>query len=208
MQNFKQVIEPEVSLAFNFIINFKTILQGFKFANRTVYIRRLIMHNTSDELNEFITNALNAHSDMVRRICFLYLKNYSDVDDVFQEVFLSLLKNRDKLENAEHEKAWIIKVTINKCKDLLKSYWYRNVGSLDDIDLPFETKEQHELMQVVLSIPPKYKEVIYLYYYQDYSVPEIANMLKKNENTIYSQLNRARNLIKEKIGGTEYEYNF
>lgn len=172
------------------------------------------MHNTPEEpkqvtdLNDYITYAVNEYSDMIRRICFLYLKNYSDVDDVFQEVFLSLIKNKDKLQSPAHEKAWLIRVSINKCKDLLKSYWYRNVDSLDDVELPFETKEENELMQVILTIPQKYKEVIYLFYYQDYSVPEIARMLKQKENTIYSQLNRARQLIKEKLGGSAYEYNF
>jgi len=166
------------------------------------------MQYTPVEINNKITSALDQYSDMVRRICFLYLKNYADVDDVFQEVFLVLLKNETAFESTEHEKAWLIKVTMNKCKDLLKSYWHKNVESLENKELSFESEIENELMQVVLSIPQKYKDVIYLFYYQEYSVPEIARLLKRKENTIYSQLNRARKLIKEKLGGTEYEYNF
>lgn len=167
------------------------------------------MESTQVEMNNNITSALDKYSDMIRRICFLYLKNYSDVDDVFQEVFLVLLKNKITFDNPEHEKAWLIKVTINKCKDLLKSYWYKNVGSLENTtELSFETKEENELIKVVLSIPKKYKDVIYLFYYEEYSVPEIARLLNQKENTIYSHLHRAKKLIKEKLGGTEYEYTF
>lgn len=163
-------------------------------------------HTPSDKIRD-ITSQLNKYSDMVRRICFLYLKNSSDVDDIFQEVFLALLKNETVFESADHEKAWLIRVTINKCKDLLKSYWHRNVDSLEDKEVVFETKSENELMQVVLSLPSKYKDVIYLFYYEDYTVPEIAKLFNEKENTIYSKLHRARNLIKEKLGGSEYEYH-
>lgn len=185
------------------------IVQGFSISNRIHSIREEVMESTQVEMNAKITSTLEKYADMVRRICFIYLKNDSDVDDVFQEVFLALLKNKMTFENPEHEKAWLIKVTINKCKDLLKSYWYRNVGSLESTaELSFETKEENELIKVVLSIPKKYKDVIYLFYYEEYSVPEIARLLNQKENTIYSQLNRARKLIKEKLGGTDYEYTF
>lgn len=167
------------------------------------------MKNKPAYTNSDIANALEKYSNMVRRICFLYLKNSDDVDDVFQEVFLALLKNNTKFETSEHEKAWLIRVTINKCKDLLKSFWHRNIDSFDDTqEIIFETKAENELMHVILTLPKKYKDVIYLFYYEDYTVPEIANLLHEKENTIYSQLHRARNLIKEKLGGTEYEYYY
>jgi len=183
-------------------------MQGFIYLIRITSTRRNIMQSTPVEINNKITSALDQYSDMVRRICFIYLKNNSDADDVFQEVFLVLLKNKATFESPEHEKAWLIRVTINKCKDLLKSYWHKNVESLENKVLSFESKTENELMQVVLSIPKKYKDVIYLFYYQEYNVPEIAQLLRRKENTIYSQLNRARKLIKEKLGGTEYEYKF
>lgn len=167
------------------------------------------MKNTPTYNNSDITDALDKYSNMVRRICFLYLKNSADVDDTFQEVFLTLLKNNTKFETSEHEKAWLIRVTINKCKDLLKSFWHKNMDSFDEqTEMIFETKAENELMHVVLSLPKKYKDVIYLFYYEDFTVPEISRLLNEKENTIYSQLHRARNLIKEKLGGTEYEYHF
>ena len=164
------------------------------------------------DINENIARALEKYSSMVRRICFIYLHNSTDVDDVFQEVFLKLLQNKTQFESKEHEKAWLIRVTINKCKDILKSFWRKKIDSIENMEfeykVDFEDKAENDLMQVVLSLPNKYKDVIYLYYYEEYTVPEMAKLLKKKENTIYSHLHRARGLIKEKLGGIEDDYSF
>ncbi|WP_339060936.1 sigma-70 family RNA polymerase sigma factor [Tepidibacillus marianensis] len=166
------------------------------------------MKPTFIDINNNIEVALKKYSDMVRRICFLYLHNSADADDVFQEVFLKLLQKKTSFESAEHEKAWVIRVAINKCKDVLKSFWRKNIDSIENMEIPFEDKAENELMHVVLSLPNKYKDVIYLYYYEEYNVPEISKLLKKNENTIYSHLHRARVLIKQKLGGKQYDYSF
>lgn len=169
------------------------------------------MEPTTFGTNNDIEMVLKKYSDMVRRICFLYLQNSSDVDDVFQEVFLKLLKNHKSFENEEHEKAWIIRVTINKCKDILKSFWKKNIYSIENInniEFQFEHKAENELLKVVLALPKKYKDVIYLYYYESYTVPEMARLLNKKENTIYSNLHRAKKLIKERLGSKEGEYSF
>ena len=155
-----------------------------------------------------ITAALEKYSDMVRRICFMYLRNDDDVDDVFQDVFLKLLQNKSPFENEEHEKAWLIRVTINKCKDIFKSFWRKNTSSIEDIDPPFEDKAENELIQVVLSLPQKYKDAVYLYYYEDYTVPKIAKLLGRKDSTVYSDLHRARDLIKQKLEGNKHEYSF
>lgn len=166
------------------------------------------MEQIQFDINDNISSALEKYSDMVRRICFLYLHSNTDVDDVFQEVFLKLLQKKTPFESPEHEKAWVIRVTINKCKDVLKSFWWKNIDSIENVELPFEDKAENELMQIVLSLPQKYKDVIYLFYYEEYTVPEMAKLLSKNENTIYSNLHRARELIKQKLGGKENEYSF
>ena len=164
------------------------------------------------DINEKITIALKKYSDIVRRICFLYVHNSEDVEDIFQEVFLKFLQNETLFESEEHEKAWIIRVTINKCKDMLKSFWRKRVDATENIEVLnsviFEEKAESELMQIVLSLPNKYKSVIYLFYYEEYTVPEISKLLKKKENTIYSHLHRARGLIKEKLGGENHDYSF
>lgn len=79
-----------------------------------------------------VAEAIDKYSDMVRRICFLYLKNYADVEDIFQEVFLKYFMNASKFENEKHEKAWLCSVTFNQCKDFKKSFWRKNVVDASD----------------------------------------------------------------------------
>lgn len=164
--------------------------------------------STYMDLNDEIETKLAKYSDMVRRICFIYLRSQDDVNDIFQEVFLKLLQRTEDFENETHERAWLIRVTINKCKDFHRSFWRRNRVYLEDVELAFNDENENELMSVVLTLPDKYKAVIYLFYYEGYTVPQMAQLLNKNENTIYSQLHRARELLKEKLGGVEGEYTF
>jgi RNA polymerase sigma factor (sigma-70 family) len=176
-------------------------LQGFKLSNRILDEGKRKMQNRSSDDNNYIIESLEKYSDMVRKICFMYLHNFADVEDVFQDVFLKLLQNKPPFDNDEHEKAWLCRVTINRCKDLCKSFFRRNVSSINDVELPFEDKIENEVMQAVLSLPSKYKDVIYLFYYEDYTVPEIAKILNQKENTLYSNLHRARELLKKQLGG-------
>jgi RNA polymerase sigma factor (sigma-70 family) len=166
------------------------------------------MENTSSGTNDVVTNALDKYADMVRRICYIYLRNQADVEDIFQNVFLKLLQHTDKFENEEHKKAWLCRVSINQCKDFHKSFFRKNVCSIDDVDLLYEDEVENEVMREVLSLPPKYKDVIYLFYYEGYTVPEIAKLLGKKENTVYSHLHRAKAILKEKLGGFEHGNSF
>lgn len=160
------------------------------------------------DTNERVKVALEKHSNMVKRICFIYLKNNEEVEDIFQEVFLKLLNRKDPFESEEHEKAWLIRVTINSCKDVFKSFWKKNIESIEDMILPYEDKAESELLKVVLSLPKNYKDVIYLFYYEGYTVPEISKLLNKNENTLYSHLHRAKQIIKERLEDEGYDYTF
>ena len=163
---------------------------------------------TSSASNDVVTEALEKYSNMVRWICFMYLHNQADVEDVFQEVFLKLLLADETFENEEHRKAWLCRITINKCKDVCKTFWRRKVESIEDKELPFEDGMESEVMAAVLALPQKYKDAVYLFYYEEYTVPEIAKLLRQKENTIYSNLHRARELLKRKLGGTEYGYAY
>jgi RNA polymerase sigma factor (sigma-70 family) len=157
------------------------------------------MDYTSPSANELVISAIDKYADTVRRVCFMYLKNRSDVEDIFQEVFLKLLQCGQRFESEEHERAWIIRVTINKCKDFHKSFFRKNVCSLDDVDVIFEDKTENEVIRQVLLLPQKYKDVIYLFYFEGYSVPEISKILNSKENTIYSHLHRAKKLLKDML---------
>lgn len=150
-----------------------------------------------------INEAIERYADTVRRLCMLHLKNHADTEDIFQTVFLKYALHTEPFADAEHEKAWLIRVTINACKDLLKSFFRSRTVSLDEVvQLPAETPPDHrEVLEAVLSLPPKYKDVVYLHYYEGYTAPEISRMLGKNVNTVYTRLNRSKQLLREKFGG-------
>lgn len=157
--------------------------------------------------NEAVSIAVEKYADMVRRICFLYLRNKADVEDVFQEVFLKFFLNAGSFKNEQHERAWLCRVTFNRCKDLCKSGWHRKVVSIEDMEIPYETPEQEELIKMVLKLPPKYKEVVYLHYYEGRDIPEIAQLLQEKPNTVYTQLRRARLKLKQKLEDRGYINN-
>lgn len=150
-----------------------------------------------------ISAALDRYSDTVRRLCMVHLKNMADTEDIFQTVFLKYVLRSAEFESREHEKAWFIRVTINACRDLLRSFFRSRTVSLDELTeqaAPLE-EDNREVLEAVLSLPLKYKEAVYLHYYEDYTAPEIAKILGKNVNTVYTLLNRARGMLREKLGG-------
>ena len=150
-----------------------------------------------------INKAIERYADTVRRLCMLHLKNHADTEDIFQTVFLKYALHTEPFTDAEHEKAWLIRVTINACKDLLKSFFRSRTVSLDEVlEQPAELPPDHrEVLEAVLSLPQKYRDVIYLHYYEGYSAPEIGRILKKNVNTVYTLLGRARQQLREALGG-------
>lgn len=151
--------------------------------------------------------AIELYADMVRRICFLHLKNFADTEDIFQTVFLKYVLYDGEFESAEHEKAWFIRVTINACKDLLKSLFRHSTVSMDALaqEAASPDIDQQYVLDAVLSLPAKYKDTIYLYYFEGYSAKEIAKILKRSENTIFSLLSRGRSMLKDILGGEELE---
>ncbi len=155
---------------------------------------------------EEVLKAIDRYADTVRRICMIHLKNYADTEDVFQTVFIKYALKSPEFDSANHEKAWIIRITINSCKDLLKSFFRNRRVSLDEIsEKPGEEKEDYsDVWEAVLSLPQKYRDVVYLHYYEEYTAPEIAKILGKNVNTVYTLINRGKHMLKEKLGGDGY----
>ncbi len=154
-----------------------------------------------------VNQAVDRYADTIRRICMVHLKNDADTEDIFQTVFLKYLLSSAVFENDEHEKAWFIRVTVNACKDLLKSFLRRRVMSLEEV-VPQgkEVSDDHrEVLEAVLSLPEKYKDVVYLSFYEGYSAAEIAEMLHKNVNTVYTWINRAKGLLRKILGGDGIE---
>lgn len=152
--------------------------------------------------DDYISKLVQKYSDMVLRLALTYLKNIFDAQDVCQNVFIKIFEQSKTFVDSEHEKAWIIRVTINASKDLMRSQWKKRFFSIDEVVLPIKDKENKEAVSLVLELPVKYRSVIYLHYFENYSTSEIAKLLSRNEATIRTQLKRARELLKTKmIGG-------
>lgn len=162
-----------------------------------------------------IESLVRIHADMVYRLALLHMKNRSDADDIFQEVFLRLVKNLSKLENDEHIKAWLIRVTINCCKTQLTSGWNKKMVATDqtileqtiDGQAPSSENENEDIRHIVGTLPNKYRSVIHLFYFEDLSISQIAKTLRIKEGTVKGQLSRGRDMIREivKKGGASYE---
>ena len=152
------------------------------------------------------TLALEEYADMVRRICFVHLKNYHDVEDVFQEVFMKYILRIEPFDSKTHEKAWMVRVTVNACKDNLKNFFRKKVTSIDALEMEptYTNDESRGILEAVLKLPSKYKDVVYLYYYEGYTAVEIAGILERKENTIYTWLSRAKEQLRNILGGEPY----
>ena len=153
---------------------------------------------------EEVARAMDTYADLVRRLCLVRLKSREDTEDIFQTVFLKYLQHTKPFANAEHEKAWFIRVTLNACRDLLR-FWTRHATvPLEELAAQAAPEpENRGVLEAVLSLPEKYRDAVYLHYYEGYSAPEIGEVLGRNTNTVYTLLTRARALLREKLGGEE-----
>lgn len=156
---------------------------------------------------EEANRAIDRYADLVRRLCMVHLKNPTDTEDIFQTVFLKYVLSSAVFESSEHEKAWFIRVTLNACRDLLKSFFRSRTVSLDQlVDRPDDLSQEHrEVLEAVLSLPAKYRDVVYLHYYEGYTAKEIGGILHKNTNTVYTLLTRARDQLRTALGGEAIE---
>lgn len=154
--------------------------------------------------NEQFTSCVQRYIDTVYRVAFNCIKSAADADDVTQNVFLKLLKTNTPFENQEHIRNWLIRVTINECKNLVRTRWWRHESYEDyAAALTFDDPAHSDLFYAVMELPKKYRLPIYLHYYEEYSTQEIADILKISKNTVCTQLKRGRELLKKTL--TEVE---
>lgn len=149
-----------------------------------------------------IDNAVRKYADMVYRLARVNCKNETAAEDVFQEVFLKLLRYKESIKSEEHLKAWLITVTLNQCKSMFTAAWNKRKVSIDEIVEPAieDQKEDYsELYDAVRALPQKYRETIHLFYFEQLSIQEIAGILKRREGTVKTQLSRARQMLSEKL---------
>ena len=133
--------------------------------------------------------------NMLYRFCYSYMKNIADTEDVISDVFIKLIKVNPTFIDEEHEKKWLLRIAINQCKDFLK-YWWRKRENIDDYEHLASLFKTDELLQTVLKLPTKYKDVIYLHYYEGYSTQEIADILQKPPSSVRVYMHEARKLLK------------
>ncbi len=150
-------------------------------------------------------SAIDRYADMVYRLALTQMKNRTDADDLFQEVFVRLVSHIQELESWEHVKAWLIRVTINCAKKHYGQYWNKNVDYMDEPERlsdrteSYEIPEEHPVRAAVQKLPPKYRLIVHLYYYEELSVAEIAGLTKQRESTVKSQMHRAREMLRNLI---------
>lgn len=157
---------------------------------------------------DYISDLLDKYGDMVLRIAYTYLKNRADAEDIVQDVFLRIIDKKPSFNDESHEKSWLIRATINMCKNKVNMFWNKNKCSIDDVQ-EFAVSDKYNtdtsVFQEVMALGEKYRVVVYMYYYEGYSTPEIADVIGKNETTIRSLLHRARNKLKDML---KEDYDF
>ena len=148
----------------------------------------------------------NTYADAILRLSYAYLKNTQDAQDVCQPVFVRLLTEPRAFESGEHERAYILRMAANACKDLLKSPWRRRTCDLEACaQVPAPETSDGSVLAAVNQLPAHYRSVIYLFYYEGYQASEIGEILGVPTATIHTRLARGRARLRELLGGTEYE---
>lgn len=145
---------------------------------------------------------VQTYAGTLYRLAFSYCRNRQDAEDVVQEVFLKYLKQKGSFPDENSRRNWLMKVTVNTCKDLFRAPWRSRCCSLEEAAEPAALMpEESELLSAVLRLPAKYRVAVHLYYYEDYSIAEIAKMVNASESAVRMRLQRARQKLKTELGG-------
>jgi RNA polymerase sigma factor (sigma-70 family) len=168
---------------------------------------------STDSKDELLTWLMEEYGDMVLRLAYTYVKQKQLAEDISQEVFISCYHHLNRFENRSSYKTWIYRITVNKCKDTLRSWSYKNItykdmlvsllknGSKSTEAQLVDREEKEAIFEQVLHLPIKFREVIILFYYEELSIQEIAEMLNLNTNTIKTRLHRGRQALQVKMEG-------
>ncbi len=172
------------------------------------------MENDLDEkqnIEDEVQRLMNTYGNDVLKTSYMYLKDKYKAEDAFQEVFLKVFKKYKSFRGNSSEKTWLIRITINVCKDMLKSSWFKRILLKDEMSgqkgssgvesTVIEKDENRLLFNEVISLSTEFKEVIILYYYHGYDTAEISEILRIAKGTVRSRLHRAREMLKKKIEG-------
>lgn len=159
------------------------------------------MEETSLRSDCVFSQLVDQYSDMVTRICLVRTGNYHDAQDCWQNVFLKLYQKKAYLYSPEKVKFWLIRVTVNECKNCQRALFRKNTVTIDENLSVSDEGIIYELLDSLKRLPNAYREVVYLYYYENYSVNDIAEILNRRLNTVKSQLSRARKILEIDLKG-------
>lgn len=136
---------------------------------------------------------------LVYKIAFIHLGNKADSEEAVQEVFIKLFSKSPEFYDSEHEKAWLIRVTANHCKNMLRSFWRKKVTQIEDLSIFLGSQKELENAQLIINLPTKYKTIIHLFYYEGYAVKEISVIMNLSESAVKMRLKRGREMLKMEL---------
>lgn len=152
-------------------------------------------------MREPVQELIGLYQNNIYAAAFSICKNAQDAEDVVQETFIQYHMSKNQFESQQHIRAWLIRVAINKAKNVNHTFWRKNKVPLEEYmeTLAFETPESLNLFETVMKLPEKYRTAIHLFYYEDYGVKEIAGILRISESNVKTRLSRGRKLLKESL---------
>ncbi|OMD43527.1 RNA polymerase sigma factor [Paenibacillus odorifer] len=151
-----------------------------------------------------VMKSYESYAEMLFRIALVHLGSRQDAEEATQDTFIKLIEKAPKFKDAEHQKAWLIRVISNHCKTLLGRGWRKREVKLENAEpIAVDSPEDLDLLQLVIAMPLKYKTVIHLYYYEDYPIQEISKILQISQSAVKMRLQRGRQLLKLELEGAE-----
>lgn len=146
-------------------------------------------------------DAFGIYADRVFRAAYSVCRSREDADDVVQDTFIKYCSREWDFSDPEHLKAWLLRVAINRAKDLQRQFWRKNTVSWEEYEgmLEFQEPQDRDVFEAVMGLPAKYRIAIHLYYYEEYSIAQIAAMLRYSQSAVKSQLSRGRKLLKSRL---------
>ncbi|WP_166436788.1 RNA polymerase sigma factor [Enterocloster clostridioformis] len=147
-----------------------------------------------------IETAFETYWDKLYRVALIMLKNEYDAEDAVQDTFIKYMTKAPVFREREHEKAWVLKVGMNICKNKIRFHSLHPAIDIDSIEISGHQKEDEVLITSLVGLPDKYKEVVLLYYIEGYSCKEVGKILRLTESTVKKRLERGRNLLKKELG--------
>lgn len=173
---------------------------------------------TDDEKERYLNDAMDNYGDYLKRLIFTYVKDIQKTEDIVQEVFINFYNSLERFEGRSSIKTFLYRIAVNECHNYLRSWHYRKLEVTEKIKIwksqisvesEYLLKEHNQTIAgFVQSLPLKYREVLWLYYYMELSVTEIADVLNCSANTVKTRLARGRKSIKLTIEESEGEYEY